>query len=120
MIGLRLAFFIGVLIAILTGCTVCRHTAITDAETYACRGYKTRVATYYLAGSSHDSHAQAQVLDKDGQWKWVGMLGGIIDAPDYYMRQEGKGIDYYYWSVPEYRKLLEDNGKSTPRIVICK
>jgi len=120
-----------IIAAALNGCTICRHVAITDAERLACEGHETRVAAYYMGYDAlilqtlmwgypiWQSHAQAQVLS-DGEWMWVGMMGNVVASPTYSTRQVEPGMDYYHWSVPEYRALLTGAGKSTPDPVICK
>src|SRR5512135_3424534 len=95
----------------LISCTVCRETAIRDAERYAGQGDQVRIATYdlKLGGLLHGAflwthHAQAQVY-RHGKWYWVCELGGLCDTPTF----RPKRI-LVLWDVREYKRatLLSD------------
>ena len=103
----------------LAGCANCRTGAIADATRYRDRGYEPRVACYHLnldgraAGAFlWSSHCQGQAL-VDGQWKWIGVTG-LRDTSTYSRRQVEpvqfrEGTDYFWWSIEDYQKLIDDN-----------
>jgi len=95
-----------------SGCTICRHAAIKDADKYTDQGYETRIVVYDLSLDGllwgafiWDHHAQAQVK-KDGHWYWVCELGGLCEEPTFTI----KSI-MYYWEVQEFKDLLAKHGK---------
>jgi hypothetical protein len=94
--------FIGFLGA--AGCSLCRETAIQQADKYAAMGYQTRIATYDLKMDGllygafiHSYHAQAQV-HKDGKWLYVGMTGLSEDSTF----RTGRML--ILWDIETYRK----------------
>ena len=105
---------LAVLILSLCSCGIhtCRVQSILDAEKYASQGYDTRISVYRqgFEGKAWGAfiwqyHAQAQVY-KDDKWKWVGMTG-LSDTPTFSVAKD----EIYYWTVNEYKRLLEENGR---------
>ena len=105
---------LAVLILSLCSCGIhtCRVQSINDAERYSQQGYDTRVAVYRqgFEGKAWGAfiwqyHAQAQVY-KDDRWYWVGKFG-LSDTSTFSIT----GNEIYYWTVNEYKRLLEENGK---------
>ena len=90
----------------------CRVQSILDAEDYARQGYDTRIAVYRLGFEGKvwglgiwQYHAQGQVY-MDGKWHWLDNAGPS-DSPTYSMADD----EIYYWTVNEYKRLLDENGR---------
>lgn len=87
------------------------------AEEWAGKGYETRIACYYhepidpsVANVLWKSHCQAQVLE-GADWLWI-TGGQTSPTPERPFRRVDPEIDYWYWSIEEYQKLIDDNPRS--------
>ncbi len=91
----------------LISCSMCRETAVRDAEWYSAKGYPVRIATYdlQLDGLLYGAflwkhHAQAQVY-RHGNWYWVCELGGLCKEPTFRTKRM-----LVLWDVREYKSAI--------------
>lgn len=94
------------LLIFLCSCTICRVTAIQDAERYQANGYAAKVCTYdmTLPGRAYGGfvwthHAQACVW-KDGKMLWAGMLG-LSEEPTFRVKTM-----VVQWTIDEYKAAI--------------
>jgi hypothetical protein len=87
-----------------SSCTLCRVSAIEQAQKYQAQGYEVRIATYdlLLDGKLYgaflwDHHAQA-VVWKDGHYSWVGEFGQLSDTSTFRL-----GRMTVYWTIDEFK-----------------
>jgi hypothetical protein len=112
------ALIVALMLSLLIACTVCRETAIRDAERYTVQGYEARIATYDLkldgllyGGFLWTHHAQAQVY-RNGKWYWVCEINGLCDSPTFSVKRI-----VVLWDVEEYKRAIgfdDDRGAGQP------
>jgi len=99
-----------ILFVSLTGCTVCRHSAMLNAAKIYESGhdvefvmYTTGIIPKILSLGVFNAHVQATYIE-DGKRKWISSgMGVISDEPDY-------AVGKYCWvmSMKEYVKYLKN------------
>ncbi len=101
------------IVTFFTGCGTCRQNSIRTAEQWADRG-ETRIGCYYhepvdpsIGNVLWKSHCQAQVRQGD-DWLWIAGDETSL-TPEYPFKRVDPELDYWYWSVEEYKKLIDED-----------